>query len=90
LAYKFAKLAVYVLAAWFVWVSWRAVPHFSGGLDEGMAYYRSEAQQTLRDFTAAGDSVARAVWVRVEAMNLFASSPMDERAPKGRFRTLEE
>jgi hypothetical protein len=90
LGFKLAKIAVYAFAAWFVWVSWRAAPHFSDGIKPGLAFYREEFGQVLDEFASAGSSAARAMKLRVEAMNLFAGPEPEARPFKGRYRTLGE
>ena len=84
--YKVAKLAIYVFAAWFVWVSWRAVPHFADGFEAGLEFYRTEAVETLDEFAAAAQRIRDSVRVRLEAFRF--SDQMSEAPSKRKFESL--
>ncbi len=86
MGYKIARFLILVFAVWFAWVSWRAVPHFSEGLDEGLNYYRYEAVQILDEFAAAGERLVRYVRTRTESLQ-FSDDIKDER-PAPRFKSL--
>ena len=83
---RFVRFFIYVFAAWFVWASWRAMPHFSGGLEEGLAYYRDQASEVLEECSAAGKRVTTHLRSTFESFRY--SSQMTEERPASRYRKL--
>ena len=86
---KFAKFAIYVFAGWLAWASWHAMPHFSGGLEEGLAYYRDGTSGLLEDCVAAGKRIRAYMQNRFESLRYLGR--MTEESPSAsRYRKLEE
>jgi hypothetical protein len=80
------KIFIYIFVAWFAYVSWRAVPHFSEGFETGLQYYRIEAVQTLDDFAMAGERMLQHMKTYVDTLHFSEDVPVTGTA--GRYRHL--
>jgi hypothetical protein len=80
------KILIYAFAAWFTYISWKAVPHFSEGFETGLLYYRIEAVQTLDDFAAAGGRMLDHMKTYIDTLHFSEEAPVTGTA--GRYRHL--